>query len=143
MALKPRGDVTRSPKQEYQWPQKWTCPTKIIKRKKNKKKFDVWFGMSIDLADTITFSTPRRQKQQRFQTVDDDNDDVSLVDSGDAPEMPDSPPPYSVEDEAIAPRFRSSQILEEEHISTNSNPLYHLHTHSMIQCCHLNLYYKL
>ena len=25
LALKPRGDITRSPKQEYQWPQKWTC----------------------------------------------------------------------------------------------------------------------
>ena len=24
LALKPRGDVTRSPKQGYQWPQKWT-----------------------------------------------------------------------------------------------------------------------
>ena len=24
-ALKPRGDVTRSPNQGYQWPQKWTC----------------------------------------------------------------------------------------------------------------------
>ena len=29
LALKPRGDVTRSLKQGYQWPQKWTCPTKI------------------------------------------------------------------------------------------------------------------
>ena len=25
LALKPRRDVTRSPKQGYQWPQKWTC----------------------------------------------------------------------------------------------------------------------
>ena len=25
LALKPRGDVTRSPKQGYQWPHKWTC----------------------------------------------------------------------------------------------------------------------
>ena len=25
LALKPRGDVTRSPKQRYQWPQKCTC----------------------------------------------------------------------------------------------------------------------
>ena len=25
LALKPRGDVTRNPKQGYQWPQKWTC----------------------------------------------------------------------------------------------------------------------
>ena len=25
LALKPRGDITRSPKQGYQWPHKWTC----------------------------------------------------------------------------------------------------------------------
>ena len=25
LALKPRGDVTRNPKQEYQWPPKRTC----------------------------------------------------------------------------------------------------------------------
>ena len=25
LALKPKGDVTRSPKQRYQWPHKWTC----------------------------------------------------------------------------------------------------------------------
>ena len=31
-ALKPLGDVTRSPKQGYQWPQKWTCvQQKILK----------------------------------------------------------------------------------------------------------------
>ena len=24
-ALKPREDITRSPKQGYQWPEKWTC----------------------------------------------------------------------------------------------------------------------
>ena len=77
--------------------------------------------MSVDLTNTITLSIPRRQRQQRFQTVDDDNDDVSLVGAGDAPEIPYSPPPYSVEDEAIAPGFRPIQILEEEHIGTNSN----------------------
>ena len=25
LSLKPRGDATRSPKQGYQWPQRWTC----------------------------------------------------------------------------------------------------------------------
>ena len=35
LALKPRGDVTRSPKQGYQWPQKWTC---VQQKFKNKKK---------------------------------------------------------------------------------------------------------
>ena len=25
LALKPIGDITRSPKQGYQWPHKWTC----------------------------------------------------------------------------------------------------------------------
>ena len=36
LALKPRGDVTRSPKQGYQWPHKWTCvQQKFFKKKKN------------------------------------------------------------------------------------------------------------
>ena len=35
LALKPRGDVTRSPKQGYQWPHKKdSCPPKITKKKK-------------------------------------------------------------------------------------------------------------
>ena len=35
LALKPRADVTRSPKQGYQWPHKKDlCPTKILKKKK-------------------------------------------------------------------------------------------------------------
>ena len=34
LALKPRGDVTRSPKQGYQWPQKWTCVQQKFKKKK-------------------------------------------------------------------------------------------------------------
>ena len=34
LALKPKGDVTRSPKQGYQWPHKKdSCPPKILKRK--------------------------------------------------------------------------------------------------------------
>ena len=36
LALKPRGDVTRSPKQGYQWPHKWTCVQQKFK-KKNKR----------------------------------------------------------------------------------------------------------
>ena len=39
LTLKPRGDVTRSPKQGYQWPhKKHSCPPKI----KKKKLFTVW-----------------------------------------------------------------------------------------------------
>ena len=35
LALKPRGDVTRNPKQGYQWPQKWTCVRqKLFKKNK-------------------------------------------------------------------------------------------------------------
>ena len=34
LALKPRGDITRSPKQGYQWPQKWTCVQQKFKKKK-------------------------------------------------------------------------------------------------------------
>ena len=34
LALKPRGDVTKSPKQGYQWPHKKdSCPPKISKKK--------------------------------------------------------------------------------------------------------------
>ena len=37
LALKPRGDVTRSPKQGYQWPhRKDSCPPKNLKKKKKK-----------------------------------------------------------------------------------------------------------
>ena len=28
LVFKPRGDITRNPKQGYQWPQKWTCVQK-------------------------------------------------------------------------------------------------------------------
>ena len=39
LALKPRGDVTRNPKQGYQWPQNRTCECvpakKTLKKKKN------------------------------------------------------------------------------------------------------------
>ena len=31
LALKPRGDITRSPKQGYQWPHKWTCVQQKLK----------------------------------------------------------------------------------------------------------------
>ena len=35
LALKPRGDVTRNPKQGYQWPpKKDMCPPKTLKKKK-------------------------------------------------------------------------------------------------------------
>ena len=36
LALKPRGDVTRSPKQGYQWPHKWTCVQQKFFFKKKK-----------------------------------------------------------------------------------------------------------
>ena len=39
LALKPRGDVTRSPKQGYQWPHKWTCVLQnffFLKKKKRR-----------------------------------------------------------------------------------------------------------
>ena len=34
LALKPRGDITRSPKQGYQWPHKRTCVQQKLKKKK-------------------------------------------------------------------------------------------------------------
>ena len=36
MALKPRGDVTRSPKQGYQWPHKKRMSSKIFLKKLGK-----------------------------------------------------------------------------------------------------------
>ena len=33
LALKPRGDVTRSPKQRYQWSHKWKCVQQKFKKK--------------------------------------------------------------------------------------------------------------
>ena len=36
LALKPRGDLTSSPKQGYQWPQKWTCVQQNFFLKKKK-----------------------------------------------------------------------------------------------------------
>ena len=36
LALKPRGDVTRSPKQGYQWPHKWTCVQQNFFKKNQK-----------------------------------------------------------------------------------------------------------
>ena len=39
LALKPRGDVTRNPKQGYQWPQKGhVSAQKLLKKKKKKTK---------------------------------------------------------------------------------------------------------
>ena len=43
LALKPKGDVTKSPKQGHQWPQKWTCVQQKI-FKKNKKRFSWYDG---------------------------------------------------------------------------------------------------
>ena len=42
LALKPRGDVTRSPKQGYQWPHKKdSCPPKNLKKKKIQENIPV------------------------------------------------------------------------------------------------------
>ena len=38
LALKPRGDITRNPKQGYQWPQKRTCVRKKLGKKKVQEK---------------------------------------------------------------------------------------------------------
>ena len=37
LALKPRGHVTRNPKQGYQWPQKWHESAKNFKKKERKR----------------------------------------------------------------------------------------------------------
>ena len=43
LALKPRGDIIRSPKQGYQWPHKWTCVQQFFFQKK--EFFDVQSGL--------------------------------------------------------------------------------------------------
>ena len=47
LALKPRGDVTRNPKQGYQWPQKRTCVRQKLKKKKKKKLAGVTLEMNL------------------------------------------------------------------------------------------------
>ena len=42
LALKPRGDITRSPKQEYQWPHKKdSCSPKILQKKSDTLVLDL------------------------------------------------------------------------------------------------------
>ena len=58
LALKPRADVTRSPKQGYQWPHKKDmCPPKIFKKKKKNH------GQSFQYQRP---SVHRQQLQQTF-----------------------------------------------------------------------------
>ena len=47
LALKPRGDVTRNPKQGYQWPQKWTCVCAKNFFKKKKKRSYLWYILCV------------------------------------------------------------------------------------------------
>ena len=45
LALKPRADITRSPKQGYQWPHKKDmCPTKIKKKRIENKCLEMELG---------------------------------------------------------------------------------------------------
>ena len=44
LALKPRGDVTRNPKQGYQWPQKRTCVRQKLFLKKHVAKQSLSFN---------------------------------------------------------------------------------------------------
>ena len=54
LALKPRADITRSPKQGYQWPhEKDLCPPKI-KKKKRKKRW-TQSGQRENWVDIIAF----------------------------------------------------------------------------------------
>ena len=67
LALKSRGDVTRSPKQGYQWPhEKDLCPPKIfLKKNVHLEKINQWskhkneaanilaVGLLIDVANNI------------------------------------------------------------------------------------------
>ena len=54
LALKPGEDVTRSPKQGYQWPQKWTCVQQKLK-KKNLLTCDVSLLQVLQKGTSSTF----------------------------------------------------------------------------------------
>ena len=45
LALKPRTDVTRSPKQGYQWPMKRTYVLQKFKKEKEKNVLELQFSM--------------------------------------------------------------------------------------------------
>ena len=72
LALKPRGDVTRSPKQGYQWPNKWTCVQQNFLKKK-KKKFNCTHLLPIlapDRTAILTFCmevVPKTSRLQNFE----------------------------------------------------------------------------
>ena len=56
LALKPRGDVTRSPKQEYQWSQKWKCvQQKFLKKDKPNMSVDGY----VNLAFSVIYETSK------------------------------------------------------------------------------------
>ena len=51
LALKPRADVTRSPKQGYQWPHKKdSCPTKILKKNVGRQIDQRWMSVAIGIS---------------------------------------------------------------------------------------------
>ena len=57
LALKPRGDVTRSPKQGHQWPHKKdSCPPKIFKKKQKTERIKIVHVISTDYVDAKYFS---------------------------------------------------------------------------------------
>ena len=57
VALEPRGDVTRSPKQEYQWPHKKdSCPPKIKKKRKKVCHLTQW-------------TCPRQQQEFQYNRI--------------------------------------------------------------------------
>ena len=55
LALKPRGDVTRNPKQGYQWPQNRTCECVCQKYLKKKKSFVVTLLIELILSPLRDF----------------------------------------------------------------------------------------
>ena len=58
LVLKPGGDVTRSPKQGYQWPHKQTCVQQKFKKKKKKKNIRINSGWCVqnDMLKAILYN---------------------------------------------------------------------------------------
>ena len=56
LALQPRGDFTRSPKQGYQWPHKWICVQEKLKKKKDLRVCEVVLVYDVTLFFLQTIS---------------------------------------------------------------------------------------
>ena len=77
LALKPRGDVTRNPKQGYQWPQNRTCVCVRQKYLKKKKKF--WENSSDSKSYVGKLTLITSHKMRYFRKCDEQSHQAILM----------------------------------------------------------------